>query len=600
VRALKLFLLKLLNMFRVGVFSRKKYKQYFPPPTFSVLANIKAISATAVGELDGSNMSTYVVIPSSVAVGMDILIHVTNKLGTHRPRIAKSYGFKRIDTWVAATSNNGSDRGPIVSTLYVKTSDGTEASTIVPIELTNGNCLQATVLVIEKDSGANLHYQICGGQRTKPDTSLYQCRSYSAITFAKNDLILTLTSVNTDSLNYQIQSLDVDGESGLFGTVSQNLYQSGTNIGNDSMQMASVFRALNPFTGHLIYNALPYGVPVGTDNPTGITIFIRIHQDLSDFTWWPSGLRVSLPSDLSALTDRDLLEDGGPICHGDRADWDGPNAGETRYELTTLGGDPALKITADLTTGMNTRTEKGFAPWFPDYPIGTQIIEEVYWKTDGSPNDPSQGGVGSNPLGEWIISQNHPGSPAVGTFSSNHPPFYFGWSYAGQTGWDNLPGPAGAGEFIVVINAALQADGVTPNTIRNRYPDITWGPNKTFKIRYHVRADIAANDPTEPGEPCMKVWVNDELIFEDYVNGTVSKTDAQLGTRSRVLGQGKKGIYHHSIKTEGIRSNNIAAGHKGLVLYELAEKRIIQFPDDIDYIEDITNNSLDAYNFIKT
>jgi hypothetical protein len=545
--------------------------------TFATNASVYDVGTSANGIT--SVAPTY---PAGITAGMDILIFVSNKLATKRPTTPT--GYRRIDTWVASTANNGTDQGPISVSLFHKTAVGTETGTVT-ISLPGGTSALANIIVIQKDPAATLHYKICAGHHNLVGSTAYNAISYNTVDTRTNDLILNLTAVNCDTYAWSAQDLNYYGSSGSFTVLNQELFEVSTNQGNDQEQFVSVYRAYGDDDGYLVATATSSGASLVIPNPTGVTLFVRIRQSTEAFTWPPSGLRLSKSADWFVLSDTGTLGDSGPIGQGYRLSFEGPTSASDRYVLTTKDGRQVLKMIADITLGVNRRTEYSNAPWEPDYPIGTQIIEEIRFETDSYHNNPQQDGPNSNSLKEWIFYQNHSGRPLTGTYTSNNPLFYFAWSYAGQTGWDTLPGPSAGGEFVVSNNVSGR---------RERYPSITWQPNTVYRIRYHVCADLAS------GTPCLKVWVNDTLIYENYTEATVTAADADLGSRSNVLGACKRGVYHHGIENSTQTAANIAVGHKGVVLYNVAENRIIMFPGDIDYITDLTNNTNPIYDYVDT
>jgi hypothetical protein len=540
-------------------------------------ATLFGAGTPTAGVVSGSDITIAAAIPAvTITAGMDIIVHVSHKFQITRPNIPT--GFRRIDTWIASTANNGTDQGPSVSTLFHKTAVGGESGTI-SITIPSANSGLATVYVISKQSGFHLHYKIVAGAHNTPNTTAYSAGSWSPIETKKNDLVLALTSVNCDTYGWSLQAISQSGVT--FETVTQEIVEAGTNVGNDQEQFSSLFKVTSSGTrtGRITYIATSSGANSAPANPTGITLFVRIRQSRQPFTWPPSGLMVW---DADNVVETSATGEGSSIWDGHRVSMEGPAATSTRYKITNFGGRACFHFIADITTGVNSRTEVADAPIDPLLPEGTQYIEEIKWLTNAWHNNPSEDNPADNDnsIKEWIFQQHHPGGAAG--YSSNHPSFYFAFSYAGQTGWGNFPGASPGGEFVISNNVSLD---------RYRFPDIDWAANSTYKIRYHYKAHST--------DGCLKVWVNDDLIYE-YYGRTVPLTGAELGTNPLVAGHSKKGVYHHGIDDAGDVTDQIAAGHKGIQLLTPSIKMILQLPGDVDYISDVTNNSNPIYNYVDT
>jgi hypothetical protein len=308
------------------------------------------------------------------------------------------------------------------------------------------------------------------------------------------------------------------------------------------------------------------------------------------FTWWPSGLRQWKAKYVGATTPG---SDGSTFADGMRISSDGPAAASDRYQFVTKDGRVCLKLICDLTTGANYRSEVSFPlPIDPDYPVGTQILIEERYESDAWPNNPLQEvGVPGNPsIKEWILTQNHPGTG--GRTGPNHPITYTGFTYSGQTGWDNFPGAAGASKFMTSSNV----DGV-----RNRYESVSYGANGVYRVRQHTRFDYAS------GDPCWKVAMNGTWLQEDYTAATVATLAEDLGngtpgtgSNPNVAGVPKHGPYSHGSKTTDEVNAQLAAGHKGLALYLVSINIIVQYPTDVDYITDVTDNDNPIYDYLDT
>jgi hypothetical protein len=557
-----------------GVFSRMKTH---PTSTANPAASLFGAGTPTAGTLVGSDLVISAPIPAvSIAEGMDILIHVSHKFQITRPDTPA--GFRRIDSWIASTASNGTDQGPVVATLFHKTAVGGESGTI-SVTVPDANSAMATVYVISKDSGYNLHYKIVGSAHNTPNTISYSAASWSPIETKKNDLILALTAVNCDTYTWSDQAISQSGVT--FETVTQEIVEAGTNVGNDQEQLSSLFKVTSAgtHTSGVTFTATSSGSNSAPANPTGVTIMVRIRQSSEAFTWPPSGFR-----EWNASTVVETTANSSSIWDGQRISIDdtGTDTFADRFKITSLGGRPCFHFIANLTTGVNSRSEVINAPLDPFLPEGSQYIEEIKWLTNAWHNNPAEDNPADNDnsITEWIFQQHHTGG-APGE-SSNHPLFYFAFSYNGQTGWGNNPGASPGGEFVVSNNVSLD---------RYRFSSITWAANTTYKIRYHFKGHST--------DGCLKVWVNDVLVYE-YYGRTVTLTGSELGSNSLVVGHSKKGIYHHGVDDAADVTAQIAAGHKGIQILTPSIKMIRQIPGDVDYISDVTDNNNPIYDYVDT
>jgi hypothetical protein len=546
------------------------------------------------GASGSGTTSCSVPYPASVLEGYGLILTVGTKLQT--PIVSTPTGWRRIKETIAYSGSNGSDQGAIRQTTFWKEADGTETGSL-SVTVTAGNSAHGHIYAFSKDPNAEWNIDVYQAHHNTPNTTSYSAESYEQPASVVGDLYFIVSAINTDTYTWSAQAISQTGAT--FTTVTQEINELATTQGNDQDHLSSLFLvASGTGSGPLTFTATSSGASAAPANPLGVTNFIRLRQSATAQTWAPSGLQVRRASELTSVGNPNIT-DGSAALDGGRISVEGSDAGSVRYSIVTKDARDCLKVYCDITTGLNRRSEwSNPVTWQPAWVPGTQWIEEIRWETDTYHNNPRTAAIlaganpndNSNPLGEWIIGQTHTGAASTGgPYPSNHPLYYFGWAYPGQTGYANLGGGAGAatgGEFIVVNKVA---------GTRYIYGSVTWQANTTYRIRHHVKFDYIT-----VGDPCLKVWVNDVLLHEKYDEGTISVADADLGSASQVGGVSKKGIYHHMVTDTATRNANIAAGHKGIVLYTPSWKFIVQHPTDIDYITDITNNSNPIYDYVDT
>jgi hypothetical protein len=537
------------------------------------------------GVASSSNTSTLsVALPTSPAPaeGNLMVMIVGTKTGKVIADTPTGWQTGANEGFIDYNGGAGGDRGSICGNVFWKICGASETGPVsVPIYNTN-NSAHGAIFLFSKDSNGYWSIDISGSSHRTPATTSYSAVSWEDMSVVKGDAVFVASLINSDAITWTSQALSHLGTVTTTET-NEEITDISTTTGNDQALVTSLYHVTNNASGNQKFTYTMTGSTSTADSPLGITIFIRLRNARSSptynaplRTWRGDDLVHTTPSSYDAIS----------IFDGMRISAEGPDAYTTRYTVASFGGRNCMKLTANLSTGLNRRTELS-TNWQPTFPIGTQIIEEFRYETDST---------ATQPLGEWIFMQNHTGTPPTGgPYPANYPLVYLAWSYVGQTGWDNTPGASPGGELIVVNNC--RPDGT--NYIRNRYSTVRWKPNTSYRFRYHLRFDVAS------GDPVFKVWAAEDgnaltLLHEDYTYPTVPSTDAELGSLSMCGGTTKLGIYHHMVTNETTRINNINAGHTGITLYFPTIKRITQLPGDSFYFSDYTNNAASIYDLVDT
>jgi hypothetical protein len=558
-----------------------------PPVPYNDIAFI------AAGAAGSGTTSCLVPFPATVLEGYGLIMKIGTKLQT--PIVSTPSGWRRIKETIAYSGSNGSDQGAIRQTLFWREADGTETGNVT-VTIAGGNSAHGIIYAFEKDPRAEWNISVYQGHHNVPNLTAYSATSYEYPVSVTGDLFFVIHAINTDTYAWSGQAIAHSGAT--FTTVFQEISELSTPQGNDQDHISSLFKVTSGAgSGPLTATATSSGSSASPANPLGVTNFIRLRQSASAQVWEPSGLQVRRASELTSVGNPNI-SDGSAALDGGRISMTGPDAGSVTYSVVTKDSRACVKIFCDLTTGLNWRREFSTpVVWQPAFVVGTQWIEEIRWETDSYHNNPRTAAIlagpnpddNEDPLGEVIIGQTHTGTPTSGgPYPDNFPLFYWGWAYPGQTGFDNFGGGASAasgGEFIVVNNVA---------GTRYIYSSVTWQANTVYRIKHHVKFDYVS------GDPCLKVWVNDTLLHEKYDEATITVNDADLGSVANVGGVSKKGCYHQMSTTTPLIDANIAAGHKGIVLYTPSWKSIVQHPTDIDYISDVTDNSNPIYAYVDT
>jgi hypothetical protein len=544
-------------MMLIGV----QQQRYFNTTTYASVAYV---------DVGSSSSDTTFAIPSypSIEEGYGLILDVGTKL--EAARVSTPTGWRRIGEFISWTGSNGTDLGAIRKTVFFKEADGTESGTL-SISTVGGNSTMAVIYAFSKDPRLYWDITCVGGGHVTPATTSYSSTSYSPYETGEGDLLLVSNSGNSNAISFSSTLLSQTGVT--ITPIDNDLVNIGTSVGNDQTLLAGVYEVTSGTgTTPLVFTMTTSGSSAGA--PIGSTAFIKVSQSLSEPIQYPSGYREWIGSDIVGVGG-----DGNPapVFDGNRTSYEGPDSGTDRYQIESFNGRGCMKVIADLTTGVNRRSEFNPVPWKPAFIPGTQIIEEVRFETDAN---------ATQSLGEWIIQQTHTGTPTSGgPYPDNHPLFYFGWAQPGSHGYENNGGAdATGGEFIM-----------SRNVVDKRYifPSVVWGPEEVYRIRYHVKFDYI-------GDACFKVWVNDVLLFEDYTEPTIPTLDATLGSVANVGGASKKGVYLHMVNDGADVTAEIAAGFDGVTLFIPAIKQVVLHPTDPDYITDLTDNDNPIYAFVST
>jgi hypothetical protein len=511
-----------------------------------------------------------------VDVGNGIILAIGTK--TRDAKVECPAGWEVLRPTMDHVASSGADQGEIGSWLFWREATSTiTTGTTVTVNCSNCNSMNAQIYVFSKDSQARWEVVTTSGSHFTPSTDTYSVTS-KKFRSKKNDLLFVVSDLNTDAYAMSTQGVTQSGAT--FSTLNAEVGEYPTVQGNDQEQWASVFRV----TSASVVNApLVYTTTLNASgSPLGTTTFVALRQYFSKQTLPPAGFYSWSASD---IVDQTYSGDGSPLWDGMRTSLEKTGTVAEQYEIVTFNGEPHFKFTTQLvnSTNYSRRSEVSNHFWPGNYPIGTQIIFEIMYKT--GPTVPSV-------YREFDVMQNHTGTAAGGPWPLNSPLFYIAFAHAGQAGWNN--GTPDGGEIGLVRTP-------TDPDIRLIFPGYEWEENSVYRIRYHMKVGHAADDT------CMKLWLEKNgggltLVYEDYTYPTAFVTDdiAEHGAPADVGGATKIGIYDHMITDGTDASTAVSAGHTGYTLYSPGWKMIIQYPSYPDYITDVTDNSNPIYEYVST
>jgi hypothetical protein len=519
-------------------------------------------------------------LPASPTEGRIMLMIIGSKNGRAWADTPTDWMTGANEGYVDYHGGEGADKGAVVGNCFWKICGPSESGNVSVNIYNTPNNAHGVIFLFEKDSNAFWSIDIVGAAHRTPATTSYSATSYEKMLLVKGDALFVADIINSDNMTWSGQSVTQSGTT--LTETNEEIVDIGSTSGRQQRMVASLYHVSgNTSNSQKCVRTMTASASTA-DAPLGITIFIRLRNARTQPTY-TAPVRVWRASEIVNTTPS--AYDSLNIWDGKRISAEGPDPYTTKYTIATFNGRPCMKYVSDLTTGVNRRTETSTG-WQPQWPIGTQILDEIKWETDGS--------YVESPT-EWGITQIHTGTASGGPWPQNSPIFYLGFAYAGQIGYGNLGGgttPASGGEFIVVNKAA---------GTRSIYPQVVIGPNMVLQIKYFVRFDYAT------GSPVLKVaakvnggaW---QWLHDNYTGATVY-TSSQIptfGSPSDVGGVPKEAIYHHMITDEASRAAAVAAGHLGVTLYTPCDKRIIQLPGDSFYFTDYTNNSADFFTLVDT
>lgn len=539
-----------------------------------------AVSYIGKGTAATSTTSSISVpLPSNPTEGRIMVMIVGTKNGRVWADTPTGWQSGANEGFVDYHGGQGTDRGAVVGNVFWKICGASESGNVNVSLYNTPNSAHAVIFLFEKDANAFWSVDIVGSAHRSPTTTSYSATSYEKLNIIKGDALFVADIINSDNMTWSGQDVTHSGTT--LTETSEEIADLACTAGQHQRMVASLYHVTSNTSNNQKAVRTMTGASSTTDSPLGITLFVRLRNARTSPTY-TSQPRVWRAADIVNTTQS--AYDALNIWDGRRVSVEGPDPLTTKLSIATFNGRPCMKYFADFTTGVNRRSETSYA-WQPILPLGTQIIEEWKMETDAT---------ATQAVGEWIFMQHHTGTAPGGPYPQNNPLIYLAWSSVGQTGWDNLPGSSPGGELVIVNNARDGSD-----YLRYRSNAVTWGPNKTYRFRMHIRFDIAS------GDPVLKVWAAEDgdpftLVFENYTYQTVAMTNAEIGSYPLCGGTTKLAIYHHMITNETTRAASVAAGHTGVTLYVPCHKSITQLPGDSFYVTDYTNNELDIYDLVNT
>jgi hypothetical protein len=216
--------------------------------------------------------------PSTVPASAGVFLVVSDKLGTTTPTTPS--GWTSLYTVSAGSGADGADSGAIRVTVYRKDTDaaGTEtSSTTQSVTITSGNSALGQIFVVPIASGKRLVTAGSDASDTTVDTS-YSASAPSDLGLTVDDLLLTVTAINTDVATFSSESVSATGVSA-WGTLA-NYTDVSTTTGNDqALVVCSRVVTTGTATAGPVFTMTASSS--NTNGPTGPTIFLRIRaQDL--------------------------------------------------------------------------------------------------------------------------------------------------------------------------------------------------------------------------------------------------------------------------------------------------------------------------------
>lgn len=180
-------------------------------------------------------------------------------------------GWTSVGSLEGGTGTWGADTGTRRVEIWRKDSvTGSESGTIsVGWNSSNStsNTLYASILRVERPSGTTVSASFASGADTSNDTS-YSATSSTNLSFAPNDLVLTLTAQNIDTGTGSSRSLTASGIT--FGTLT-NRRDIDTTSGNDHRHIINSA----PVSAGTATVAATYAYTIST-NGSGPTGFLRL------------------------------------------------------------------------------------------------------------------------------------------------------------------------------------------------------------------------------------------------------------------------------------------------------------------------------------
>jgi hypothetical protein len=391
------------------------------------------------------------------------------------------------------------------------------------------------------------------------------------------DLYFIPNVVNVSTYTWSAQAISQTGIT--FTTVTQEIHETLTTLGNDQKQFASLFRvSAGDATGYLIYTATSSGSSLSSpQNPMGIGHFVRIRQSDTAQTWMSSGINNYSPDDAEA----DTVDANNNFGNGLVSSWEG----EYNTSIQEIEGVKHYACHCDfsdvssVSDPIRRRQELHGVPWEPDHIEGTKAY--IGLKFSLVDHTQSDGGI--------IFIQDHTGSN--GLAAPNYPLWYLEIAYPNQ--W----GPGYAGGFLNFAYGMNYTGGVASKQYE-KFEDINFigsGTHEFYIEVYYHRTNGSIRIEYNGVEITNKTGIPTVATTPEQLGNGVAGT----GSTALVGGAIKVGGYHHQVTGLSSVTSNAARVPPHLEFKPMIRSfcTIHKLPSDIDYADDTTASN-DLYELM--
>lgn len=555
-----------------------------------------------IGAAGEGTSSATIPYPASLTInaGDIILLNVASKNQQCRPKTPSGLGFIRVKESLSSHDSNGSDLGPVNFNTWYKIADGTESGSVtVDLEPSSqANSISGQIIVLSRDAGANVVIDVVDGGHNFPDHTVnasltWSAKANNAIRLLKNDHLICVSAANTDAFNYSNLSVSAPGVT--FSKIG-DLFEQPVTSGNDAEHFAAWWKVTS--TGDVLavptFTATASGVQAPR-RPAGQTHFIRIRQTTSVDMFTPS---CAIIMDPQYQDNSDITSRGGVWGYG-KVDWQGAinTTTDPSYSIVTRGLKKFFRIKRDFANGVSVadggpglpveRRAEYYLKWQPRTQVGTK--RHLTWEVEIDSL--------AAPVLQYIICQDHTGTPDSGSYSTNHPLFSIEICRANQySQGGGFYAPAGSmiichntrspKYYMATHNNVPYASGGTP---------ILYTGTKRIRVEHMVKYGTSGN-----GRLLVRITdLTNNLVYtyDDSTAATVALTAAELGSLEMVGGAFKQGAYFHQINTAAdcktMVDNGFSTYAAHYAYWAYAERQ----PTDFDYADAYDDDVLD---FLKT
>jgi hypothetical protein len=242
--------------------------------SFTIAIPSSSIGVRTMGAAVVGTTSLTVPYPTGIRAGDLLVLAVANKYQPNTPSTPAGWTLPANGQGTGGSgTDTAADQGTVYATVFVKVATGSESGSQT-VTINSGNSAVGRMLLVRGWGGATWDYAATNGSDNTPGTA-WSVTGAADPGLTTGDLVLVVSAVNSDSFIYHTVALTA---SGITATGESDLFENGTTNGYDSDLVVSRHYILSgTATGAPTFTMTASGT-LGTYNPAGASVFLRIRQ----------------------------------------------------------------------------------------------------------------------------------------------------------------------------------------------------------------------------------------------------------------------------------------------------------------------------------